>query len=259
MPGRPWSRPAAARGLGEGLLGGSDSRASPATLSWTSPEETQELLEPLRGTQKTCVERCESAIFWACAVVGYVAAAVWLTDQLIPNDLPHILKPQAHTQKLATHWLVGVGVSLSVLLALALARRRHCRFWELLLPFLFRRAPADASNLQALAYRGRVFMGYVWAFCMLASLLSLPFVVYAMMTFNRRLQHVAVLVCFVFAFLSTVLSVREIMRHLMNYSSPRLQLHYIRILWMVPIYAITAAATLRFEQKAIVLNAGREA
>jgi hypothetical protein len=258
MPGQPWSRPAGGAGLGEGLLGHEGASAS-SSLASTTYAGSGELLEPLQRVQKTCAERCESAVFWACTMVGYVAAAVWITDEFIPDNLPDILKPKADTQKLATHWLVGVGVGLSVLLAAALARRRHCRFWELLLPFLFRRAPADASNLQVLSYRGRMFMGYLWAFCMLASLLSLPFVVYVMMTINQRLQHVAVLVCFVFAFLATVLSVREVMKHLMNYSSPRLQLHYIRILWMVPIYAITAAVTLRFEQKAIILNAAREA
>ena len=79
------------------------------------------------------------------------------------------------------------------------------------------------------------------------------------MSFHERLHHIAVVVSFVFAFLATALSVREVMKHLMNYTCPRLQLHYIRILWMVPIYAITAAATLRFAQKAILFNAAREA
>lgn len=218
-----------------------------------------ELLQPLEGVKKSCAETCESVAFWLCVMVAYVAAAVWLTDYFIPDNLPEVLMPPAHTQRVAKHWLVSVGISLGMLLAMALVRRRHCRFWELLFPFLFRPAAKDKSKLQVLSHRGRVFMGYLWACITLASLLSLPFVVYAMMTFKVRLHHIAVVVAFVFAFLATVLSVREIMKHLMNYSSPRLQLQIIRILWMVPIYAITAAATLRFEQQAIFFNAGREA
>ena len=241
---RAYSRPAPQRfALDEGLLG-----------------DGGELLRPLEGERKNCAERLESLVFWVCAMLAYLAAAIWVTDELMPDkaQLPRFLTPVDVAQRAAINWLVGIGATLCLLLAAALARRRHCRFWELLFPFLFRRTE-QATTLATVSYRARLFMGYLWAFIILASLLSLPFVVYALVTFNERLHHIAVIVSFVFAFLATALSTREVMKHLMNYSSPRLQLHYIRILWMVPIYAITAAATLRFEQKAIFFNAAREA
>lgn len=194
-------------------------------------------------------------------MLAYLAAAVWVTDEFMPDrevQLPRFLTPVDAVQRAAIKSLVGIGATLCLLLAASLARRRHCRFWELLCPFLFRRTE-QATTLANVSYRARVFMGYLWAFIIIASLLSLPFVVYALVTFHEKLHHIAVLVSFVFAFLATALSTREVMKHLTNYSSPRLQLHYIRILWMVPIYAITAAATLRFEQKAIFFNAAREA
>lgn len=252
VPGMPpFTRP-----LNQRLLGADASSEDPPLERKSSAE----LLQPREAETTPCAERLESLVFWVCATVAYLAAAVWVTDEFMPDKelLPEFLKPVDETQRRAKYWSIGVAVALGVLLCAALARRRHCRFWELVLPFLFRRTE-HTSTLAAVSYRSRMCMGYLWAFIMLASLLSLPFVVYVLVTFHQRLHHVAVLVSFVFAFLATTLSVREIMKHLTNYSSPRLQLHYIRILWMVPIYALTAAATLRFEQKAILFNAAREA
>ena len=248
--------PAFTRPLNEGLLGADASFEDPPL----ERKRSAELLQPRAAATKTCAERLESLMFWACATVAYLAAGVWVTDEFMPDQglLPKFLTPVDTIQRTAIDWLIGVGVALGVLLCMALARRRHCRFWELVFPFLFQRAE-HTSTLATVSYRSRMFMGYLWAFIMLASLLSLPFVVYVLVTFHERLHHIAVIVSFVFAFLATVLSVREVTKHLMNYTYPRLQLHYIRILWMVPIYATTAAATLRFEQKAILFNAAREA
>jgi MFS family permease len=256
MAGRAWSRPAAA-----GLLAAApDDDDAAEEPEWRDSSVGGELLQLLEEDKKSCAERCEKLVFWLCFAVGYIAAAVWLTDELLPTDhLPSMLEPVKSTQRAAKEWALGAGAILGLLLVAALARRKHCRFWELLFPFLFRKTQEDASTLTMLSHRGRVFLGYLWGFLMLASLLSLPFVVYVMMTFDQRLHHIAVLVTCVFAFLATVLSVREIIKHLMNYSSPRLQRHYIRILWMVPIYAITAALSLRLEQEAIFFNAIREA
>jgi hypothetical protein len=44
----------------------------------------------------------------------------------------------------------------------------------------------------------------------------------------------------IFTFVAVVLGLREIGKHLANYYRPKLQRHIIRVLWMVPIYAVDA-------------------
>ena len=48
----------------------------------------------------------------------------------------------------------------------------------------------------------------------------------------------------VFAVLAIMLSLREIIKHLLNWNSPTLQVHVVRVLFMVPVYAADAFGTL---------------
>lgn len=50
------------------------------------------------------------------------------------------------------------------------------------------------------------------------------------------------LVAGLFAFLALFMSIWEITRHLSNYNKPYLQKYVVRILWMVPIYAMNSVS-----------------
>ena len=62
----------------------------------------------------------------------------------------------------------------------------------------------------------------------------------------------------VFAGLAVLLSVHQILQHLIHYRQPRLQKHVVRILAMVPIYATNAWFGLRFKQVTLYLDVGRD-
>lgn len=62
----------------------------------------------------------------------------------------------------------------------------------------------------------------------------------------------------VFTLLAVPISLWEILMHVINYTQPHLQKYIIRILWMVPIYALNAWLALRFKEIAIYLDTIRE-
>ncbi|CAK9290382.1 unnamed protein product [Gordionus sp. m RMFG-2023] len=62
----------------------------------------------------------------------------------------------------------------------------------------------------------------------------------------------------IFILLAIPISLLGILQHLLNYTKPYLQLYIIRILWMVPIYAMNAWVALRFPKSAIYLDTLRE-
>mmetsp|Transcript_34165 Transcript_34165/g.63330 ORF Transcript_34165/g.63330 Transcript_34165/m.63330 type:complete len:529 (-) Transcript_34165:143-1729(-) len=63
----------------------------------------------------------------------------------------------------------------------------------------------------------------------------------------------------IFVILAVSLSLYEIFMHLANFSNPQLQRYIVRILWMVPIYAIESWFSLRFKSQAVYLETAREA
>lgn len=62
----------------------------------------------------------------------------------------------------------------------------------------------------------------------------------------------------IFVMMAIPISLWGILQHLVNYTQPNLQRHIIRILWMVPIYAINAWFALRFPSASIYLDTLRE-
>ncbi|KAK5643294.1 hypothetical protein RI129_007139 [Pyrocoelia pectoralis] len=74
--------------------------------------------------------------------------------------------------------------------------------------------------------------------------------------FNKRDQEI--FIAGIFAWLAVPISLWEIIQHVINYSEPKLQKPIIRILWMVPIYAINAWLVLLFPEQSIYMDSGRE-
>ncbi|KAJ8297755.1 hypothetical protein KUTeg_024286 [Tegillarca granosa] len=62
----------------------------------------------------------------------------------------------------------------------------------------------------------------------------------------------------IFVMCAVPISLWGILQHLINYTQPNLQRHIIRILWMVPIYAVNSWFALRFPEAAIYLDTVRE-
>lgn len=92
----------------------------------------------------------------------------------------------------------------------------------------------------------------------LAALVFVPFFLAKSIRngFNRRDQEI--LIAGVFAWVAVPLSLWGIILHVINYTQPKLQKHIIRILWMVPIYAINAWIGLLYPKHSTYVDSARE-
>lgn len=75
---------------------------------------------------------------------------------------------------------------------------------------------------------------------------------------NKRPHDVAWITASIFTLMTVTLSGEEIRKHLVNYSSPRVQKHIVRILWMPPIYALDCFIAIRFDSAGAYLTVVRE-
>ena len=55
-----------------------------------------------------------------------------------------------------------------------------------------------------------------------------------------------------------MISMFDISQHLLHYGSPILQRYMIRVMWMVPIYAVESWLSLRFKEEAKYIETARE-
>lgn len=93
------------------------------------------------------------------------------------------------------------------------------------------------------------------AVCTLA---GLPVLIIDFKHHDWSVHYKAFFVATIFVLLSVPISMWEIAMHLENMNRPQLQLRIIRILWMVPIYALDSLCTLRFISARIYLDPIRE-
>ena len=61
-----------------------------------------------------------------------------------------------------------------------------------------------------------------------------------------------------FVLLTIPISVRLIVRHLINWNAPQVQKYVVRIIWMIPLYSVESWLALRFKNAAIYLETLRE-
>jgi len=71
-------------------------------------------------------------------------------------------------------------------------------------------------------------------------------------------QRAAEMIAALFLVLALMLSFWQIGAHLAHYTKPELQKYIIRILWMVPVYALTSWFALRYDSAAIYLSTCRQ-
>ncbi|CAL4073268.1 unnamed protein product [Meganyctiphanes norvegica] len=77
----------------------------------------------------------------------------------------------------------------------------------------------------------------------------LPYLTYKLIENKTNKFEIGKYIGGIFVFLAIPITVWEIVQHLINYTKPKLQKHIIRILWMVPVYALNAWIVLLFADK----------
>lgn len=91
-----------------------------------------------------------------------------------------------------------------------------------------------------------------------AIIIGVPFFVIELLKRGTERHIVAWAVAGVFVLLTVPISVHTIVQHLMHYHRPDIQKYIVRILWMVPLYAVESYLSLRYKKKAIYIEAIRD-
>jgi hypothetical protein len=98
----------------------------------------------------------------------------------------------------------------------------------------------------------------IWVCLNFVILISIPIIAYQMHKHKYEQLYIAWFIAGVFALLSIPITFYEVILHLENYRAPKLQRHVIRILAMVPVYAIDCWFALRYKHITIYLDTVRE-
>lgn len=77
----------------------------------------------------------------------------------------------------------------------------------------------------------------------IAALVFVPFFLVKSIENGFKKRDQEILIAGIFAWIAIPLSLWEIILHVIHYTQPKLQKHIIRILWMVPIYAVNAVSS----------------
>jgi hypothetical protein len=112
--------------------------------------------------------------------------------------------------------------------------------------------PANVLNISLLG-------GFVWTVFFVAAVLTVPFATYYLFLTHWEVNVIAWLLAGVFMVLTTLISLREIVGHLVHYNSPRLQKQIVRILWMPIIYSWNSFFEMRYLSNGVYLDAIRQA
>jgi hypothetical protein len=99
---------------------------------------------------------------------------------------------------------------------------------------------------------------FIWVLIAVCTLSALPWMMYEFRQSNYSIHYQAWLVAGIFVILAVSVSIYEIAMNLEYYNRPRLQIRVVRILWMVPIYAVNSWLCLRFKDASFYINPVRE-
>lgn len=104
----------------------------------------------------------------------------------------------------------------------------------------------------------RRFLRAIWVLITLFILGSIPWMLIEFKRSAYSIHYQAWLVAGIFVLLAVSVSVYEIAMNLEYYNYPRLQIRVVRILWMVPIYAVNSWLCLRFKDASFYIDPVRE-
>mmetsp|Transcript_5864 Transcript_5864/g.16425 ORF Transcript_5864/g.16425 Transcript_5864/m.16425 type:complete len:395 (+) Transcript_5864:201-1385(+) len=104
----------------------------------------------------------------------------------------------------------------------------------------------------------RRFLRAIWVLITLFILGSIPWMLIEFKRSSYSIHYQAWLVAGIFVLLAVSVSVYEIAMNLEYYNYPRLQIRVVRILWMVPMYAVNSWLCLRFKDASFYIDPIRE-
>ena len=87
----------------------------------------------------------------------------------------------------------------------------------------------------------------MWCLCAVGLLVALPMIIIEFKKANFSVKYEAWFISGMFVLLALPVTVYEVAMHLEYFSRPKLQIRVIRILWMVPVYAVDSWFALRFK------------
>lgn len=99
---------------------------------------------------------------------------------------------------------------------------------------------------------------FIWVLIAVCTLSALPWMMYEFRQSNYSIHYQAWLVAGIFVMLAVSVSIYEIAMNLEYYTRPKLQIRVVRILWMVPIYAVNSWLCLRFKDASFYIDPVRE-
>eukprot|EP00051_Salpingoeca_urceolata_P016699 m.223563 g.223563 ORF g.223563 m.223563 type:complete len:495 (+) comp18755_c0_seq8:113-1597(+) len=103
------------------------------------------------------------------------------------------------------------------------------------------------------------YVALAWfCFASLGITLVVPYCAWILWTESEQTHAVAWLCATVFVGAAVPISIYEVSEHLAHWHQPELQILVVRILWMVPIYALDSLLALRFNYMAVYLDSARE-
>ena len=205
-------------------------------------------------TKRSCGARALSTMLVTCFVAGYFCTLLTAMQRYHPQAfelLPKWLRPSGLNSHHLDQFVVIVGLSSLGAMGLVLVtqflcvKECTCRDEKLLSAL-----PPTASRRWRLGIKWSRMGGWLWYGTVWATVVTLPFALLEVISRNWAPDDVAFFLACIFTLLATVFSIREVVKHLQNFHKPtaELQVHVIRILWMVPIYAICSCLSLRLPE-----------
>lgn len=104
-----------------------------------------------------------------------------------------------------------------------------------------------ASVLAFWRWPRRRWFRILWCLLAVGLLAALPMIIIEFKKSNFSVKYQAWFISGMFVLMALPVSVYEVAMHLEYFSRPKLQIRVIRILWMVPVYAVDSWCALRFK------------
>ncbi|KAL0025051.1 hypothetical protein WJX79_002605 [Trebouxia sp. C0005] len=98
----------------------------------------------------------------------------------------------------------------------------------------------------------------MWCLCAVGLLVALPLIIIEFKKSNFSVKYQAWFISGMFVLMAIPVTVYEVAMHLEYFSRPKLQIRVIRILWMVPVYAVDSWFALRFKDTHLYMDAARD-
>lgn len=111
----------------------------------------------------------------------------------------------------------------------------------------FRHYCSMSSALAFWRWPRRRWFRILWCLLAVGLLVALPVMIIEFKKSNWSVKYQAWFISGMFVLMALPVSIYEVAMHLEYFSRPKLQIRVIRILWMVPVYAVDSWFALRFK------------